>query len=312
MECWRPVIPSELENTLTAAAEIPALKEAHRKTWASGDYPRVAERVTGVGERIAGRAGVKPGSQVLDVAAGTGNVSIPAARAGAHVATDLTPELFPAGRSRALDAGVEIEWISADAEGLAFEDERFDYVLSSIGVQFAPRHEIVARELVRVCRPGGTIALGNRAADGYLGRFWTVMGPYLPAPPSYASRPAGWGPVEPVEELFVGYPVPLSLERGALDLEAESPAALIGFMADSYGPLLGARNKLSGDGRWEPLRNELIALRDAMNVADDGHFPSQRIPRRARRQAQVGNHPSPLIRTPSGRASCHCERTTPM
>jgi hypothetical protein len=178
-------------------------------------------------------------------------------------------------------------------------------------VQFAPRHEIVARELVRVCSRGGTIALGNWAADGYLGRFWTVMGPYLPAP-SYASPPAGGGRVEHVEELFVGYPVQLSFERGALDLEAESPTAFIDFIADSYGPLLGARNKLSGDGRWEPLRNELIALRDAMNVADDGHFPSQRIPRRARRQAQVGNHPSPLIRTPSGRASCHCERTTPM
>jgi SAM-dependent methyltransferase len=91
---------------MTATAEIQALKEAHRRTWASGDYPRVAERVTKVGERIVERAGVRPGSQVLDVAAGTGNASIPAAGADAHVvATDLTPELFRAGRSRALDAG---------------------------------------------------------------------------------------------------------------------------------------------------------------------------------------------------------------
>ena len=180
---------------MTATAEIQALKEAHRKTWASGDYPRVAELVTDVGERIVERAGVRPGSEVLDVAAGTGNASIPAARAGAHVvATDLTPELFLAGRSRALDAGAEIEWITADAEDLPFDDERFDYVLSSLGVQFVPRHEIVARELVRVCRPGGTIALGNWAADGYIGRFWTIMGPYLPVAAVVCLAPGRLGP----------------------------------------------------------------------------------------------------------------------
>jgi len=265
--------PTDLEDAMTAAAEIQALKEAHRKTWASGDYSRVAELVTDVGDRIVERAGVKPGSQVLDVAAGTGNASIPAARAGAHViATDLTPELFLAGRTRALDAGVEIEWITADAEDLPFEDERFDYVLSSLGVQFVPRHEIVAHELVRICRPGGTIALGNWAADGYIGQFWTIMGPYLPAPPSGALPPAGWGRVEHIEELFADYPVQLSFERRALYFEAPSPAAFIDFLADSYGPLLGARNKLSGDGRWEPLRDELIALSNKMNTVDDGHF----------------------------------------
>lgn len=258
---------------MTAVAEVRALKEAHRKTWASGDYPRVAKLVTDIGERIVEQAAVKPGSQVLDVAAGTGNASIPAARAGAHViATDLTPELFPAGRSRALDAGVEIEWITADAEDLPFNDERFDYVLSSIGVQFVPRHAIVAHELVRVCRPGGTIALGNWAADGYIGRFWTIMGPYLPPPPSYASPPADWGRVEHIEELFADYPVQLSFERRALNFEAESAAAFIDFLADAYGPLLGARNKLCGDGRWEPLRNELIALSNEMSTSDDGHF----------------------------------------
>jgi len=258
---------------MTITAEIQALKQAHRKTWASGDYPRVAERVTEVGERIVELAGVTPGSQVLDVAAGTGNASIPAARAGAHVtATDLTPELFAAGRSRALDAGVDIEWITADAEDLPFEDERFDYVLSSLGVQFVPRHEIVAHELVRLCRPGGTIALGNWAADGYIGRFWTTMGPYLPPPPAYASSPAGWGRVDHVHELFADHPVELSFERHAVVFDADSPAMFIDFLADCYGPLVGARNKLSGEGRWEPLRNELIALSDEMNTDDGGRF----------------------------------------
>ena len=259
-------------------AEIQALKEAHRRTWASGDYARVADMVTDVGERVVERAGVHSGAEVLDVAAGTGNASIPAAQAGARViASDLTPELFTAGRRRADRAGVPVEWVAADAEDLPFEDERFDYVLSSLGVQFVPRHEIVASELVRVCRPGGTIALGNWAADGYIGRFWKIMGPYMPPPPEYASPPASWGDREHVERLFAGHPVELTFEHDALEFEADSAGAFIDLLADFYGPLLQARNKLSADGRWETLRGELIALSNELNTARDGRFraPSQ-------------------------------------
>jgi SAM-dependent methyltransferase len=254
-------------------ADIQALKDAHRKTWASGDYARIAELVTDVGERVVERAGVQAGADVLDVAAGTGNASIPAAAAGAHViATDLTPELFTAGRQRAQRASVELEWVAADAEDLPFENERFDYVLSSIGVQFVPRHEIVASELVRVCRPGGTIALGNWAADGYIGQFWTIMGPFLPPPPDYASPPAAWGRAEHVKRLFAEYPVELTSERYALDFEADSAEAFIDILADFYGPLLQARNKLTATGRWEALRDELIALSNELNAARDGRF----------------------------------------
>jgi 2-polyprenyl-6-hydroxyphenyl methylase/3-demethylubiquinone-9 3-methyltransferase len=184
----------------------------------------------------------------------------------------LTPELFTAGRQRAQRAGVELEWIAADAEDLPFEDDRFDYVLSSIGVQFVPRHDVVASELVRVCRPGGTIALGNWAADGYIGRIWTVMGPYLPSPPDFASPPAGWGRVEHIEELFAGYPVDLTFERYTLNFQADSAEAYIDMMADFYGPMLQARNKLTQTGRWEALRAELIALSNELNAAQDGHF----------------------------------------
>ena len=254
-------------------AEIEALKDAHRKTWASGDYARVAELVTDVGERVVERAGVHAGSDVLDVAAGTGNASIPAAAAGAHViAVDLTPELFAAGRRRAERVGVELEWVAADAEELPFEDARFDYVLSSLGVQFVPRHEVVASELVRVCRPGGTIALGNWAADGYIGRIWTIMAPYLPPPPDFASPPAGWGRREHIEELFADHPVELTFERYALNFEAESPEAFIETLTDFYGPLLQARNKLSGDDRWDALHRELIVLSSELNTSSDGGF----------------------------------------
>jgi len=270
-----------------STVDIQALKDAHHRTWASGDYARIAELVTDVGERVVERAGVRAGSDVLDVAAGTGNASIPAARAGAHViATDLTPELFTTGRRRASEAGVEIEWLAADAEDLPFEAERFDYVLSSIGVQFAPRHEVVAGELVRICRSGGTIALGNWAADGYIGRIWTIMGPYLPPPPDYALPPAGWGRAEHVERLFAEYPVEVTSERYALDFEAESPEAFIETLADYYGPVLQARNKLTATGRWEALRDDLIALSNEMNAAGDGHFraPSEYLVTLARKR----------------------------
>ena len=258
---------------MSTTVDTRPLKEAHRRIWASGNYPRIAELVTDVGERIVDRAGVGAGADVLDVAAGSGNAAIPAAQRGAQViASDLTPELFTAGRRRAAEAGVTIEWITADAEELPFENARFDYVLSSLGVQFAPRHEVVAGELVRVCRPGATIALGNWAADGYIGQFWTAMGPYMPPPPAYASPPPGWGRVDHVEQLFADFPVDLTFERRALHFKAESPEAFIDLMADNYGPLLGARNALLADGRWPALRDELVALSVEANVATDGSY----------------------------------------
>jgi SAM-dependent methyltransferase len=258
---------------VSSTISLDAFKQANRRTWASGDYARIAELVPHVGQRIVERAGVSPGSEVLDVAAGTGNAAIPAAQAGAQViASDLTPELFVAGRERAAAAGVAIEWIAADAEALPFEDGRFDYVLSSLGIQFAPRHEVVASELVRVCRPGGTIALGNWAADGYIGLFWTAMGPYMPKPPAYASPPPGWGRVAHVEQLFAEHPVELSFERATLDFEAGSPEAFIDMFAELYGPLLQARKALSETGRWEALRADLIALSVEANVARGGGF----------------------------------------
>jgi SAM-dependent methyltransferase len=258
---------------MSTTISLESLKEAHRRTWASGDYARIAELVTDVGGRVVERAGVIAGREVLDVAAGTGNAAIPAAEAGAQViASDLTPELFVVGRRRAADAGVAIEWITADAEELPFEDARFDYVLSSLGVQFAPRHEVVARELVRVCRPGGTVALGNWAADGYIGRFWTTMGPYMPKPPAYASPPPGWGRIDHVEQLFAEHPVELTFQRETLEFEAESPDAFIDMFGELYGPLLQARNALSADGRWDALRDDLIALSAEANIAGDGGF----------------------------------------
>ena len=131
---------------------------------------------------------------MLDVATGTGNLAIRAAAAGARVVgLDLTPELFEAARARAAANDVVVDWVEGDAEELPYEDESFDRVLSAFGVQFAPRHEIVAHELADVTRPGGRIGLVNWTPEGAIGELFKIMGRYLPPPPEFASAPPLWG-----------------------------------------------------------------------------------------------------------------------
>ena len=154
---------------MSATMSDAELKARHAGMWASGDYPSMVETfLLPLGPRLVAACGIGPGMRVLDVAAGTGNASIPAAQAGAEVtATDLTPALLDAGRSRAEAAGVALDWVEADAERLPFEDASFDVVMSSIGVMFAPHHQDAADELVRVCRPGGTIGLLSWTPEGH-------------------------------------------------------------------------------------------------------------------------------------------------
>jgi SAM-dependent methyltransferase len=180
------------------------IKARHRAMWASGDYPSMVETfLLPLGPRLVEACGIGPGQRVLDVAAGTGNASIPAAKRGADVvASDLTPELFEVARRRAEAEGVELTWAEADAEHLPFEDGSFDVVMSAIGAMFAPHHQVAADELVRVTRPGGTIGLLSWTPEGMLGALFRLMGPFAPPPPPGAQPPPLWGGEEHLRGLL--------------------------------------------------------------------------------------------------------------
>jgi SAM-dependent methyltransferase len=175
-------------STIERTADL-AVKAKHRALWASGDYPRVAtELIPQLGPALVDAAGITAGQYVLDVAAGSSNAAIPAAERGARViASDLTPELLTAGRRQAAKRGVDLQWVEADAEDLPFPTDTFDAVLSSVGSMFAPRHQTVADELVRVTRPGGTIGLINWTPQGLIGHLFKTLAPYAPPPAPGAS-----------------------------------------------------------------------------------------------------------------------------
>jgi SAM-dependent methyltransferase len=247
------------------------LKRTHRATWAAGDYAAVAEQINEVPPRdLLERVAVRPGEEVLDVATGTGNVALPAAATGAQViGLDITPELFDTAHLRAAEQGVNVEWLEGDAEALPFDDESFDAVLSVFGVQFAPRHEVVAKELARVTRRGGRVGLVNWTPSGLIGELFKIMGRYLPAPPDYASPPPRWGDEEHVRELFADAPVELEFARGHNPWRFDSAEHWVVFMETHYGPTVMAREKLTAEGRWEECREEIHALAERHNEATD-------------------------------------------
>jgi ubiquinone/menaquinone biosynthesis C-methylase UbiE len=230
----------------TDAADREA-KAATRAMWALGDYHRFAtELVWEVGPVLVEACGISSGQRVLDVAAGTGNVAIRAAEAGAEVvASDLTPENFEAGRSEARARGVGLEWVEADAEALLFGDSEFDVVTSSFGAIFAPRHSAVANELLRVCRPGGVIGMANFTPEGLAGEFFELFGRYAPPPPEGALPPVMWGSEEHVRELFGDRVASLEMTRREYVERASSPGAYRAFFKETFGPAVATYASLA-------------------------------------------------------------------
>jgi SAM-dependent methyltransferase len=261
-----------MSTTASQSDPVAALKLAHRATWAAGDYPAVARHIAdGPVHAALAAARVRPGARLLDVATGSGNLALVAANAGAQVVgLDLVPELLDVAHSRAVAEDVEIEWVHGDAEALPFADGSFDSVASVFGVQFAPRHQITADELVRVCRPGGTIGLVNWTPEGLIGQMFQIMGRYLPAPPAFATAPPLWGDERHVRELFTRHDVTPSFRRGSNVFAFESVGAYQTFFEERYGPTIKAQDLLTKDGRWDGCRAELRELFDRNNTATDG------------------------------------------
>jgi SAM-dependent methyltransferase len=253
---------------LSSTAPNPELKARHRAMWASGDYPSMVETwLLPLGPRLVEACGIGPGMSVLDVAAGTGNASIPAAQAGANVtASDLTPELLEAGRRRAEAEGLTLEWVEADAEQLPFEDGSFDVVMSSIGAMFAPQHQDAADELVRVCRPGGTIGLLSWTPEGMIGALFRTMGPFAPPPPPGAQPPPLWGSEEHLGELFGSRVEFGTRRRDTLEITAfEHPRDFGEHFKQRYGPTISTLANARQNGREAELEEALDRFCDEWN-----------------------------------------------
>ena len=250
-----------------------ALKEKHRGMWALGDYPAVASQVIPeLGPVLVEACGIQFGDRVLDVGAGSGNAAIPAALAGGRVmASDLTPELFDAGRVAAEQAGAELEWQQADAEALPYDDGEFDTVMSCVGVMFAPHHQRSADELVRVCRPGGTIGLINWTPEGFIGQMFATMRPFAAPPPPGASPPPLWGDEDHVRELFGDRVTDLRARRQEVRIGRFGNAeAFRDFFKQNYGPTIAVYRNLGFDtDKVVALDADLVELGRRFG-ADDG------------------------------------------
>jgi ubiquinone/menaquinone biosynthesis C-methylase UbiE len=248
------------------------LKQRHRTLWALGDYPRVADEIVpSLGPILAESCGITAGQRVLDVAAGSGNLANAAARRGADVvAADITAELLSAGREHAEAEGVAIAWEEADAERLPYPDGSFDVVASCIGVMFAPHHQAAADELLRVCRPGGTIGILSWTPTGFVGRMLTAMKPAMPPPPPGAEPAPLWGTVDHVRELFGERVRELTAQARMLTVSAfAAPAEFRRYFATHYGPTVAAYRTVADDPcRTAELDQRLDAVADDAMAAD--------------------------------------------
>jgi SAM-dependent methyltransferase len=247
------------------------LKERARATWSAGDYDAVVDRIWSAGADVVGRVGIGAGDEVLDVACGTGNASIPAAEAGAKVTgLDLTPELFDGARRRARHAGVELELVEGDAEALPFPDESFDVVVSTFGCMFAPDHRRAAEEIARVLRPGGRLGIAAWTPEGSVGDFFKTLSAFGPPPPPDFKPPILWGVRDHVAGLFEGTGVDVRFEESAVQFRFDSADEAVDEYWDQFGPILMLRRALEPEGRDEEIRVALRELFARWNELDDG------------------------------------------
>jgi len=253
---------------MSADVDISAIKERQQKTWASGDFSEVATTIVSAAERLVDEADLRAGWRVLDVATGSGNAAIAAARLGcAATGSDYVPELLERGRERARAERLEIDFVIGDAEELPFGDGAFDAVTSIYGAMFAPRQEQVAAEMIRVSRPSGTIALASWTPEGFLGAMFKTIGSHVPPPPGVQS-PMLWGTEARLEEIFGTGVEWTAHERRIFNFRYRSAEEFVDFFITYYGPTLKAFEAAGDDG--PALRADLVELAREWNRLDDG------------------------------------------
>jgi len=263
----------QVTDTIVDADASRRIKAAARRAWALGDYHRFAKAtVWELGAVLVEACGIAAGQRVLDVGAGTGNTAIRAAQAGADVvASDLTPENFEAGRGEAKARQVELEWVEADAEALPFADHEFDVVTSSVGAIFAPDHQAVADEMLRVCRPGGTIGMINFTPEGLISEFFGVLAPYGPPPPPGVLPPPLWGSEEHVRELFGDRLGSLAMTRDEYVERADNPRAYRELFKETFGPVVATYSSLADQpDRLAALDRDLLEFATRANRGASG------------------------------------------
>ncbi len=248
------------------------IKQRQRAMWAAGDYPDIARSIEPVAHEVVEAVGVQAGETLLDVATGSGNAALEAARRGAQVTgLDLTPELLRAAEVRTADEGLEIAFVQGDAEALPFAAGSFDRVTSVFGAMFAPDQTRAAAELLRVCRPGGTVAVAAWAPDGLNGQMFGTLGRHMPPPPEGFRPPILWGVEDVVRALFADADEVTCELRPARDsVRAPSVDAWIDYTERVLGPTVMAKGALEPQGRWAAARADLVALYQRHNEADDG------------------------------------------
>ncbi|MEV4637524.1 methyltransferase domain-containing protein [Actinoplanes sp. NPDC049548] len=254
---------------MTSSPRPADIKARQQKTWASGDYGAVAALIQPISELLVQAADLSAGSRVLDVATGTGNAAIAAARCLCEVVgVDYVPELLERGRARAAAEHLPVRFVEADAEDLPCDDGEWDAVFSVVGVMFAPDQERAAAQLTRVCRSGGTIALANWTPDGFIGDLFRTVGRRVPPPPGLRA-PVEWGHEPRLRELVGDRVRDLSVTRREFVFRFPTPEDFADYFRTHYGPTLKAFEALSEDD-GKLLHADLVELAEQYNVATDG------------------------------------------